>query len=1490
MCMKKQHISILSFVLALVMVLAVFSSCGKNDATNENGTTQQTKEEQTNQPSEQPTEEKTEKQTEKSTENESEDKTSTETNGETQKPDGTEPGGDVSETAKDTSPKLEGEYAELIENAYHTSNNISAYFTDGDRSGYEITNMNMVYTYNLFSSDGILATLANKNGGVYLDKTMDVFVTMDTGKTYYSSQSNSDARGNSFRYGFYYYDVRLLDHDFVNNIAIVDSQKFDTKSGDLKMHEMGGGVDKKTGAFKGVIKGIVDPQVRWDNISIDTSTFNAISITVKVEQSSQMELFIIAGEKESYSEEQKVRFDLIADSEYHTYIIPLDGEDIEDFTGTLKGLRLDFNGYTGENIEVTEINFVKRDYDGAPALYLDRTLHTYPDKLHQTAHVVAGKDTSGIKEIGMITKISADTVAKIIVKDAKALHETLDGVDWNSAEYIAFDIKGVGIFGYIMPYDNQSGKLKVTLEDGVYTILQTKTPEGGTILAPVSDTSNDFYMGQRLYTDTNHDFVAFLKEAEIERHPLTGDNIVVDTEKSPASSFNGYEALRGAYKFTLPPNVSFQDSYDNRFNEHNNVMFTVTGDTTDRTIYVLAYAFTTDIECSVVLDKNEMLLPISVQSCKNFKHELEEPRFDKGDVRYSEAYFPMVVRAGQSQTLKVIHLYQNWGVNPLKQISSIQCFAPYYHLSTGTTETNCITNQYVYGKDLFTLPDHRSMSAPFWKGQPQHTAGGYHHFLQYTDVNGKYSASENIDNYILAYGPTYAEIDMNYISDDGRIKVTYTHMEMPQTDENRAYYEMKYEVLEDISFDNFAEDFSFYKASAYQGTYQYIGYLDENNQSQIVEVNQTNTPKIYTLGDKCPYFDSFKMISGVYMEDYVNLSCLIYNYDLVIGGEKSDANLALVDVGYGSSLSIDLKEVTLKKGDTITINMLLVPWGSQESIYDGSNGLAPDENVRCVRENTLVNPIVAIPGEKCEAVEDTYVPKVKTTDGKTATFTVSGGKDNVLAGTYNTVVRVYGFDALTVPRIMERVDGKWTEYRVNSALTPDVLGNRHPYDGYAVHYDGDGTYSYSFVVDMTEGKDREFKVIAGGRFTGWTEDDRNPEIEDTIEPSEDLLPIYFDPSEINAGAANGVSDQKVMKDGDTTFIRFIGNGESIEANISMIPVSTEPTGQYIVIRYRIPEDSPIGSSQWYLEVFSSTTSNTPGSTNFAHRPGVIADGEWHLSIFDMTAFETSKEFIADDKGEYHAKFIRLDMFNSQPETPWGTDAYIDIAYVGMSGSLEEIYSINSDIVDSNGNELPDETLVPEPLPLYFDGKDIKDGAYPYVCDKEIVNEDGESFVRIYGNGEQVEARVTLANVFGTATGQYAVVKYRIPTTNQESYDDQRFDIFTSTVNSGPTGNDFAHFGNIQADGNWHIIVADITKFTATNKAFEAVDGVYTAKYVAFDYFNQVTSTESYIDIAYIGMTGDLADVESLVGSLGQYTLINGYDAPDQTVVEVTPNE
>ena len=151
--------------------------------------------------------------------------------------------------------------------------------------------------------------------------------------------------------------------------------------------------------------------------------------------------------------------------------------------------------------------------------------------------------------------------------------------------------------------------------------------------------------------------------------------------------------------------------------------------------------------------------------------------------------------------------------------------------------------------------------------------------------------------------------------------------------------------------------------------------------------------------------------------------------------------------------TIPMGEVTLKAGDTININMILIPWGSQ---------LTPEKdisNVLNVRNDTCLDPI------KTEVkvgtlIPDVYMPLIKA-EGQTAEFTLSGADNRM-------TVRVFGFEGYEKPTIEEFVDGNWVAYNTASET--------NKYDGYMAHYDGDGTYSFSFVVDMSGDVTRTFRV------------------------------------------------------------------------------------------------------------------------------------------------------------------------------------------------------------------------------------------------------------------------------------------------------------------------------------------------------------------------------------------------------------------------------
>ena len=1154
------------------------------------------------------------------------------------------------ETTEEPFVLTEGEYASLIQNAHELKNGVNVWYMGPDRKHYAVKNGNMQLEYSLDNSQGQLVTaIKNSSGKSYVENTMDVYVKMTDGRVYYASETTAQARVNVLRLGYYYYDVRILEQNFFNKLEIFDENKINLATYayyvDMNKPKINDGVLKST------ITSNLDTCISY-GVSYEAEDYNYIAVTLKASGSiTYANLFMVAGNSTALDEKHKLAFDVTPDGEYHTYYIPM--STMPDYYGEVREIRFDLYGQVGDEFEISEIKAVNATAGDAPALYLDRNLNVYSDKLHQTLHFVAGETVTDIAELGMITDIAADTVEKLIVKDKNGTHDTIDGVDWASAEYIGFDIKDVGVFGYILPVHATSGSITVTLEDGDYRIVQTGTPEDNTINPPVNDKSNDFYMGQRLYTDESHDFTAFLHEAECERHPLTSENIVVDTENSDNGAFAGYDALRGYYRFTLDGTVSFNYSYYGRQNEHFNVRFTIKGDKLDRKMYINTFADSTNIECGAVLSEKDMLLPIPIEVCKNFVHEKEEPLFDRGDKAFSETFIPVTVKADEELTLNILNLYQNWGKFPLKQVSSIQAYAPYYHLSTGVTESNCICPYYVHGRDLQILPDHRAASGIMWStvpnhpdgNQPQFTNGGYHYLLRYTDANGKVCAAETLSSTVISSGPTYAEVEMKYLSDDGKIKATYTHMEMPQLDENRTYYTMKLEVLEDVSFNNFATDFSFYKMVGF-GAYSKVGYLDEQGNAAVKNANTTSRAKVTKLGDECPYFSYYGLIKGK-TSDYVNLACLIYNSSITIGGAASDAGFVVTDVDDSLSLSLDLEAVTLKAGDVIEINMVLLPWGSPNS--------TDDINVQNVRNDTLLDPLTVTAGNGTEVIESVYLPRVLSTDGKSAEFTLSGGENNV-------TVRAYGFSKLTAPKIYEKVNGEWVEYKVSSADSPDDYGNGEFYDGYAVAYDGDGTYSYSFVVDMTGDAERTFRVVADEDFEGW------PEKEEMIEQSRYDLTLDANTLFTNASNPNSSIGEVVLSD-DGSYTRFFGSGlGETYAHFDLSGV----TGQYMVVKYRLPESNP--EEAGFFNVFTSTVNpSATGSGDVMGTEAVVKNGEWQVMVIDLAAFGLST-FAPDANGNYSIKFIRFDMFNQTT----ALTSYIDIEYIAFCDVLDDAIASNSD--------------------------------------------------------------------------------------------------------------------------------------------------------------------------------------------------------------------
>lgn len=1431
--MNKSKISLVSLLLTVVMLISMISSCTSTDS-NENttiGTDDNATDVTTG----------INDLTEESVTDTVETESSTTIQGSVES--GTQIESD-SDTESEVSSEIEevttlnGKHGKIIENAYTLANGVNAYFTSSERNSFVIENQKISFDYAIKHSDiQQVKSIKNTRGIPYIEDTMDVYVRMNNGLTYYASKSSVSTATNLYRMGYYMYELRLESQLFVTDIDAND--KYELAKDTTTANGIKRRIDEN-GDLYGMISNESDPYIAFPNVKFSADKYNYLQIIMKTDFSAvrNVDIYLAAGSHTSLNNTQIKRFTVNPGDDYYVYNIPL--STVEDYTGMVTQFRLDINAKKGESVYIKEIRLIDAGETASPPVSLNRSIFAFSDKLHQRIQISASEEAKGIEDIGVITRIPVDKVDKFIIKDAKATHTSLDNVNPKTVEYVGFDIKDAGIFGLIVPKDGRGDTITVTVEDGMYIIVQSRAPQNNTIIPSVvgTENANDFYMGHRIYGDESHDFAGLIKAASEERNPLTGKHLSVVSENSDNGAFVGYDPLRGVYVFTLTGG-GFNTSYYTYPNKHYNLEFKVNGAAEDRSVYLLALTNTGNIECAALLDDKLMMLPIPLEVGKNFKGDGEDNIYNLDDKAFSDTVFPLYIKAGEKTSYKLVNLYQNWGNFPLKQISWIQFHAPYYHLSTGVTETNCIVPWYTTrGSRSISafLPDHRAMSAPLWKNQPQHTSGGSHSLLSYTDSNGNYSATESTRNVIDSYGPTYADIVMDFISDDGKIKATYTHMELPQTDENRGYYEIKLEVLEDVSFKNFKNDFAFYSVTdnSSQGTYRQFGYLNEKNEGVTTTVNTKSEPAFYVLGDKCPYFDYFDLKGSTSEElEYVNLSFIIYNSEIIIGGEKNDAAFIVKECDNTASISLDLGEVTLKAGDTLSINAIIMPWGSQESIYDGSNGLAPDQNVRDVRQNTLLDPIVAKAEADCEVVYAPFMPKFRTTNGKSAEFTISGGENN-------TAIRVYGFDMLTAPKIYEKVDGNWVEYTVSSSKEPDSSGYYHYYDGYCVYYDGDGTYSYSFVADMSGDAKRTFKITADKEFEAW------PKVE--VVEKVDPIDLYLDHNELHeaaakAGGAHFSASEVGYSDG-AGYIRFYGNNKT-DSYITVYSKGEKATGRYFVMKYRVPKDNP--ELVDYFEIYTSTVNDSAkGSDGFSIKKAIVADGEWHILVSDLGA-RNNPSYAPDANGVYTTKYIRLDIFNTYAST----NTKFDISYIGVCDTLDEIFAINPDfetimfsekedlcyLINNKGEQVEDkkEQANVDAFDYYQTAVDIQGNISKYGTNigKTTVIGEEQPYLQISSKeGGAAEGYFFLFVSPQRFIGKYMAIKYRATATKDFEIWSSTSAVYTKGENAGqpkknvaaPEGHDFLYLNTAKGyenDGEWNVVIIDLESALANYKADES---------------------------------------------------------------------
>ncbi|MBP1587691.1 MAG: hypothetical protein ILO53_04730 [Clostridia bacterium] len=933
--------------------------------------------------------------------------------------------------------------------ANQVANSVQAVYTSCERDVYMITNRGMALSYRLFgeNTDKGPASFDSAEGRTYFTDSMDIYVIDSNGVEWSDRYSLISGRVNTTRLGYYYYETHV--RDLIFGVAATEgnfeaSTDILAAAGSAKggIIARDGEAIMKSGKLEFTVKSAYDPYFVIQGFAIPKTSVNLIQITMTVSgTASTCELFIDDGG--DFNHKQALKFAVLPDGKEHTYLV-----DISAIQGgeTLKGVRFDIGDTVKDTVRVSAIRAAKPNSQ-APKLKAEKIYHTFPDKLHQQFRVVSYAKIDDLAEMGTLWRVDKSKVSSLEIKDVNGTHGDLS-FDPATVEYVAFDVAEAGVCGIIIPDGGSETKEVTVSEEGGFYVVRQKF--GGKL--SIRD-KGDATWGNRLYYDGTHSFSGIATAAYLERNPLDASRITV-TETNSSARYKGYDALRGLYVFTMK-GTTFNTAYKpENHNRYYSASVTVENDSNERIVYMDFNSGEECIESGAILDGNGTLVPIPMEVCKNFSGEKEEPLYDPTDVPYSDTFFPLKLAANESLSFTQMHLYQNWGIFPLKQIGSIQFHVSYYHLSTGVTESNCIAPYFVYGRDGWTLPDFRGPSGIMWTSQPQFTAGGHNKFVSYIDDKGRLNRSEYTGSSIRSYGPTYADLEYSYKADSGKYEYTLRHMEFPQSDENRGYYTLSLKFLEDLTVKDVRRSFTLHYFDGRDQKFDKLSYLAEDGSVKTVVTDFSgenfNTVKL----QKGKFWFA---LYGSNSDDPMNEAFVLKKYEAVLGGKAWIGNMVLRN-GYDgvmynvTELSLDLGKFTFKKGDTIYMEFLLVPWGNTNR--------DTCENVERLFEDSALKPL-AVNVSTGRLAEEPFLPRI-VCEGNAAEFSITGGRNR-------NAVRVDGFTKLVRPVIEKKnASGAFEKYDTSV----------ESYDGYQVHFNPDGTYGYSFIFEQGSPDDvAEFRVF-----------------------------------------------------------------------------------------------------------------------------------------------------------------------------------------------------------------------------------------------------------------------------------------------------------------------------------------------------------------------------------------------------------------------------
>lgn len=403
-----------------------------------------------------------------------------------------------------------------------------------------------------------------------------------------------------------------------------------------------------------------------------------------------------------------------------------------------------------------------------------------------------------------------------------------------------------------------------------------------------------------------------------------------------------FDPLRGDYAIASHNPGSFSYHYYEAPNGYLWAKASIQNDHVPRKIYLrheVGSGSKGQVECGVVLDESDELLPILTQISKNFAGEKEEKFYNPDDTPFSEIIFPIHLDANETRTFSSLQLYQNWGNHPLKQFSSLGAWMDYYHMSTGVTETTCYVPFKFYTG--ISIADLRGMSGTLWSSQPQHDNVGGHLFLEYhpKDQPGKKVALEYVGTDFHSTGPAWAHVTLNYLSEDERLKVSLEAFEFPQLDELRSFIRLRVEALDDIPIENWTTDFRIMQIDTHTQSlrYQKITWTDANDQiiTRDITFDDTWTLKGEPLAKKAPAAVLWNSPKG-------NNAFIVEDWGGSIGGKAMEGLGISCEGRRNLNSNLVLHPMTKAKGwikgDVLELDLFIMPFGKEKTDYHPAGG------------------------------------------------------------------------------------------------------------------------------------------------------------------------------------------------------------------------------------------------------------------------------------------------------------------------------------------------------------------------------------------------------------------------------------------------------------------------------------------------------------------------------------------------------------------------